>query len=230
MLDLNKVKAVIFDLDDTLYSRYLAARATFPGMLRELLYENRSEEFIDEAVRLMMANVAENSMVHERVFEALTSAYPTDKPYVRAKCLDYYYDHITDFAEPFSDTYRVLEGLRSRGIRLGIITNTPTGREASQRRKVEVLGIEKYFDAIIYSTAVGLRKPDRRIYDMTAELLGVPNESCLFVGDDPASDIRGAIGADMTAVFLDRFGYGDIFKNEPRVTRVLELSDYFDNI
>ena len=227
MIDFTNTRAVIFDLDDTLYSRYLAAKKTFPGMLRDLLFEGRSEEFIERATALMMENVAENSMVHERVFEALMSAYPTDKPYDRAACLDYYYKYLPELAEPFPDTVATLEMLKERGIKLGIITNTPTGRTASQKRKVEVLGIAKYFDEIIYSTECEYRKPDRRIYDMMADRLGVPSSECVFVGDDPASDITGALNADMRAVFIDRFGHGDIYKDNPRVTRVNSLSEYF---
>ena len=48
-------KAVLWDLDDTLYSRKEAARQMFPGMFRQCLYTDRTREFIQEAVDYMAA-------------------------------------------------------------------------------------------------------------------------------------------------------------------------------
>ena len=44
MFDIAKTKAVLWDLDDTLYSRTAAARMAFPGMFRQHLYTNRSDD------------------------------------------------------------------------------------------------------------------------------------------------------------------------------------------
>ena len=80
-------KAVLWDLDDTLYSRREAARQLFPGMFRTCLYTGRSEAFIDEAAAYMMTRIKHNSMTHEDAFQALLTRYPADKPYVREDCL-----------------------------------------------------------------------------------------------------------------------------------------------
>lgn len=225
MIDLTNKRAIIFDLDDTLYSRRGAAERTFPGMLRELLYTNRSEEFIAEAVELMMSKVSRNSMVHDGVFSALTEAYPTDKPFSRELCLDYYYEHISEFAELFPGTRELLIRLRERGMKIGVLTNITAARLYSQKKKIEALGLESLVDLIIFSGEVGIHKPDRRLFDLAAERLGVKNEECVFVGDDPESDVRGALGADMEAFFIDRFTDEGLFAGEERVSRICSLTE-----
>ena len=187
----------------------------------------KDEEFIEKAVNFMMTVVKRNSMVHEDSFRALLEKYPPDKPYVRSDCLDYYYEHITEFAVPFSEQINVIKRLNEMGVKNAIVTNIPTARLESQKKKIEVLGISSLFDAIVISAELGIQKPDRRIYDYTTNLLGVKNEECVFVGDDPDSDIIGAIGADMDAVWLDNYGCVSSLVNHPRVSRVKSVLEYF---
>ena len=220
-------KAVLWDLDDTLYSRVEAARCTFPGMFRTLLYPERSDEFIGEAVAYMMTQVKRNSMIHEDAFNALLERYPPDRPYDRAACLDYYYAHISDFMVPFSDAMETIVKLRAMGVKTAIVTNITPDRLDSQKRKVENLGIGGLFDAIVYSGEVGIHKPDRGIFDHAAALLGVANEDCLFVGDDPDSDVAGALGAGMEILWVDRWVYDGRYRDDPRVRRVGSVAEYF---
>lgn len=113
---------------------------------------------------------------------------------------------------------------------MAIVTNITPELLEHQHKKVEALGIAALFDAIIYSAEVGFHKPDRRIYDHTAAVLGVSNEDCLFVGDDPDSDIAGALAAGMEAVWLDRWNCGDLFAGNGRVHRVQSAGEYFGEL
>lgn len=227
MFDLARTKAVLWDLDDTLYSRVEAARQTFPGMFRELLYPNRSEKEIADAVDYMMTLVHRNSMIHEDAFRALLEKYPPDKPYVRADCLNYYYANITRFARVFPEQIQVVKKLRARGVKTAIVTNITADRLDSQKRKIDVLGIAELFDAVVISAEIGIHKPDRRIFDYTAKLLGVSNQECLFVGDDPDSDVAGARNADMEVLWIDQWENDSRFDNDPCVHRVRSVLEYF---
>ena len=227
MLDKEKIKAVLWDLDDTLYSRVAAARQTFPGMFKTLLYPDRPAEFIKEAVAFMMQNVRSNSMVHEDAFRALFAVYPPDRSYVREDCLAYYSEHLLEFAAPYPGALRILGELRRRGIKTALVTNITKERVAAQRRKIDVLGIAPLFDEILISGEVGFHKPDRRIFDLAASRLGVKNGECLFVGDDLTLDVLGALGADMEVVWLDIWGRGAGAVTDPRVHRVLHIEEYF---
>ena len=60
-------------------------------------------------------------------------------------------------------------------------------------------GWPELFDAVVISGEVGMRKPERRIYLLTAERLGLPPEQCVFV-DDLGPNVRGAVDAGMVGV------------------------------
>lgn len=220
-------KAILWDLDDTLYSRRDAVRRVFPGLFRACLYTDRSEEFINEAVSFMMTQVKRNSMTSEDYFQALLERYPADKPYNRAECLAYYYAHVRDYALPCAETVEIIKKRKKQGVKMAIVTNITPELLEHQKKKVQKLGIGDLFDVIVYSAELGIHKPDRRIFDHAAAMLGVSNEECLFVGDDPDSDVAGALSAGMEVVWLDRWGRENPFEDNPRVHRVGSVSDFF---
>jgi HAD superfamily hydrolase (TIGR01509 family) len=80
-------------------------------------------------------------------------------------------------------------------VRLAILSNSgPGAREVEQERH----DFAALFDPIVYSHEVGLTKPDARIYELTAQRLGLPIGSLVFV-DDVAANIDGARAAGMQA-------------------------------
>lgn len=227
MFDITKTKAVLWDLDDTLYSRVNAARQTFRGMLRELLYIDRSDAFIDEAVDYMMTKIYRNTMIHEDTFNALLQKYPSDKPYIRSVCVDYYFENISKYAEPFEEQIEVITKLREMGIKTAIVTNVAEDRIEFQRQKISALKIESLFDVVVMSGELGIHKPDRRIFETAANLLGVSTDQCIFVGDDPNADVAGALNSDMEVVWIDNWEYDGRFSDEPKVHRVKSVKEYF---
>lgn len=227
MFDSAKIKAVLWDLDDTLYSRRCAAHLTFPGMFKALLYPEKNDSFLQEAADYMMTKVHRNSMVPLEAFLQLTEKYPPEIPFDYDACLAYYYENMYKFARPAKAPLAVLQNLRTMGIKNAIVTNIPKERTADQWRKIKALGIETFFDAIVVSGELDIHKPDRRIFDHAAKLLGVSNEACLFVGDDPLSDIAGARSANMEAVWLDLRWEDDPFESDAFVHRVRSVTEYF---
>lgn len=228
MFDKSKTKAVLWDLDDTLYSRTDAARQMYPGLLRTLLYPGRSDAFIEEAADFIMTCVPRNSMIHPDAFDALLKKFPPDKPYVRSQCVEYYYAHLRSFVKPSPEALEVVGKLRAMGIKNAIVTNITPELLESQHKKIDALGIAPLFDVILYSAELGIHKPDRRIFDHAAEMLGVSNDQCVFVGDDPASDVAGALNAAMEVVWLDRFPYDGRYDGNKKVHRVKSVKEYFD--
>lgn len=227
MFDANQFRGVLWDLDDTLYSRTAAVRQLFPHMFRQHLYRNRSDAWIEAAVQFMLQHLRRGVMVHPDAFSELNEAYPFDLPFLFSDCQAYYYTHLREYVTPDPEAVEILKDLRSQGIKTGIITNITPELLESQKKKVAALGIEDLFDTIIYSAEFGVHKPDRRIFDHGASALGVANEQCLFVGDDPHSDVAGALGADMEVVWLSPFADDNSFENHPKVHRISAFREYF---
>jgi putative hydrolase of the HAD superfamily len=69
---------------------------------------------------------------------------------------------------------------KASGRRMGMLTNNVREWEPLWRAK---LPVDEIFEVVVDSGFVGYRKPDREIYDLTLERMGVPAEECLFVDD-----------------------------------------------
>jgi putative hydrolase of the HAD superfamily len=84
-----------------------------------------------------------------------------------------------------------LEAMRGAGLRLGVISNTFVPGFVHDRH-LEMTGLLEFFSVRVYSSGVGYRKPDRRIFQAALRQLDVPAQQTLFVGDLVKTDIIGA--------------------------------------
>ena len=102
----------------------------------------------------------------------------------------------------YDDVVPALDRLRARGVVIGIISNWDT-RLAGV---LSGLGVGGYFADVISSAAVGLRKPDPRIFELACARIGTDPECAAHVGDHHYADFYGARSAGMKAVLIDRSG------------------------
>jgi putative hydrolase of the HAD superfamily len=100
--------------------------------------------------------------------------------------------------KPRSDAPDTLRALRQRGFKVGLVSNcspdTPPAWELSD--------FAPLFDATIFSSSVGMWKPDPRIYRLALERLGVKPEEAMFVGDGDSNELTGATNAGMSAIMI----------------------------
>jgi putative hydrolase of the HAD superfamily len=104
------------------------------------------------------------------------------------------------FVEPVSGAQPLLLALHERRIPHAILTN---GWNPLQRRKADHIGFK---GAVFVSDDIGARKPNRRAFAILADHLGVPPACVWYVGDDPRTDVLGALGAGMRAVWFNPDG------------------------
>ena len=97
------------------------------------------------------------------------------------------------------DAYDVLETLKTRGFKLGLITN---GTERSQMGKIERLDLHAYFETIVISETTGIKKPDPEIFKMALNDLNLKASEAYYVGDHPTNDIAGAETIGITGIWL----------------------------
>ena len=95
-----------------------------------------------------------------------------------------------------STTHALLESLRDRGLKLGLVSNAIDPPELL-RRDLEQLGVAQRIDVAVFSSELGRRKPDPAIFLHALDELGVAPERALFVGDRPAVDVAGAAALGM---------------------------------
>ena len=126
----------------------------------------------------------------------------------------------------FDDVAPVMDVLAARGLVIGMITNI-------DRDGVELaagLGLAGRLDVIVTSGEVGADKPSPRIFVEALRRAGVEAGQAVHVGDQPASDVDGALAAGISAVLLDRDGNHPGFDRCPRIVGMSELPSLLDEL
>ena len=100
---------------------------------------------------------------------------------------------------PVAGAVETIAALRERGLKTGLIT-VCSEDVVSLWEETDFHGL---FDAEVFSAAVGLRKPDPRIYRIALEKLGVKPKDAMFVGDGANDELGGAERVGMTAVGVE---------------------------
>jgi putative hydrolase of the HAD superfamily len=83
---------------------------------------------------------------------------------------------------------------------LALITDA---QSAYARAELHKVGLLEYFDPIVVSGDLGYRKPDRRLFQLALDAIGVAAENTLYVGNDLHRDVFGASRAGMVTVLFD---------------------------
>jgi putative hydrolase of the HAD superfamily len=130
---------------------------------------------------------------------------------------------------PRAGAVETLQELRARGLRLGLISIC-TDDVPEIWHETPFAGL---FDSTVFSCAVGLRKPDPRIYLLACEELGVQPAEAMFVGDGANDELAGAERVGMQAVLIHRAGEDPPWEElrdwaGPRITSVPEVLSLLD--
>ena len=96
-------------------------------------------------------------------------------------------------------THALLEALRGRGLKLGLVSNA-FDPGWLLHRDLEQMGLAERLDFSVFSSEVGKRKPHPAIFERALEALTVTAEDTVFVGDRLYEDVRGAAELGMTTV------------------------------
>ena len=100
------------------------------------------------------------------------------------------------------DTKPVLAELKQQGYKLGIISNA--GDDQDIHKLIDKAEIRSFLDLIISSAAMGIRKPDPRIFEWALADLKVDHHRAAVIGDTLDADILGAKNANLFSIFLTR--------------------------
>ena len=170
------LKAVIFDLDDTLYSEKEYVRSGYQK-IAEIL-----PEVENAAEKLWTLFEAKKSAIDE-----LLKMENIESEEVKQACLRAYRCQIPDI-HLYEGVAEMLKEFKDKGLKLGIITD---GRPEGQRAKMQVLGLEKMVDYIIVTDEFGgpeFRKPNPIAFQTMKEKLGVEYNEMCYLGDNIKKD------------------------------------------
>jgi putative hydrolase of the HAD superfamily len=200
------LRAVIFDLGDTLLdfepmdTRVLfrsAARLTYD----KLAAQGATMPPFDRYTRIYFRGVKWSYLwakLSRREFNSLDllrkfhrrMGLPADEELLREMAW-HWYEPVMAHTRVEENLGPTLAGIRDAGLRLGVISNTFVPGFVHDRH-LEMAGLLQFLPVRIYSSEVGYRKPDRRIFEAALSRLGVSAAETLFVGDLIKTDIIGA--------------------------------------
>lgn len=190
------IKAVIFDIDNTMYD-FDKANRTGMAALRKYAAENFGME-PDEAVELIkrcMDIVAERTggncaALHNRLlrFQCFLEQIGSTDYGKALEMYHVYWDALIEDMEPEPGLLSLLRSLRERGIKIGIGSDMTA---YMQYKKLIKLGAMRYLDFIVTSEEAGAEKPTPRFFELCVEKAGCKPEECVFIGDSLKKDVIG---------------------------------------
>jgi len=200
-------RAVLFDLDDTLFDHRTSARealrAIHRGHAADLDFgalERHHAIHLEELhLEVLAGRIGLDDARRERfrrVFLAL--GVPLEPEAVNAVATAYRSGYMTS-RRALAGAAALLTAVR-RHARIVIVTNNLLDE---QQDKLQYCGLAPLVDALVASEDVGVSKPDPGIFRIALERAGVPADQAVMVGDSWANDIAGARGAGIRAVWFN---------------------------
>ena len=194
------IRAVLLDMGGTLYYEAWDFEQTLARLLAEAglsLEEVPTPGEIYRSLGLRGHGAGEASLeAAAALYLALAGERPTPARVEEIHGL--LVEHVASSLKPYKWTRRVLEELAEEGYRLVVVSNASTHRAVV--RALEREGLLDFFDAVVTSRLVGVRKPDHRIFHFALHLVGARPGEAVHVGDSPYEDVFGAKNAGLRAV------------------------------
>ena len=195
---MSKSKAVIFDLDDTLYPERAFVMSGFRAVAdwAEASLGRAAETTFTQLLLLWEHGNQSNT------FDAWCAAARIDVTDTTIEDMVTVYRNHTPRIEVPQETRATLSQLQG-GYLLGLVSD---GWLAVQQKKLAALGIGDYFDAVVFSDQFGRAawKPSTRPFEAVLEQLQTAADRSVYVGDNPSKDFLGPNRLGMISVQLKR--------------------------
>lgn len=189
--------AVLFDLDCTLVDRLHSIRqyaTRFAEDFRHRLVPTSVERIAEVLIAADGLGYRPATRSHDITTNLVWQVPPT-----LDEVTAHWNRHFPSLAVAMDGAVEALETLQTLGLALGVVTN---GTVRVQEQKLDVLGLRRYFQTVVVSEAVGVKKPHPAIFQYALAGVGSAAEHAWFVGDHPENDILGASRAGLQTVWL----------------------------
>jgi HAD superfamily hydrolase (TIGR01509 family) len=208
---LSDLKAILFDVDDTLFDRngaQLMALDVIAREFRDLFAGIDRQELVDaflESDRLttleFYGDIPTIKNVRVRRAQVFLDLLGLDG--ARADAIaELYVQAYPRMNAPVDGAVALVEALAPR-FQLGVVSNSLPD---VQYQKLETLGIRHFFECIVLSEEFGIRKPAPAIFWHATGLLGREPDECLYVGDSYTADVVGAKRAGLPVCWFNPGG------------------------
>ena len=204
---MQKIKNIFFDLDHTLWDFDKNSDLTFFKILQKNNIKIDVNKFLFEYHPINRKywdmyrenRVSKSDLRFFRLSDTFNKLnYKVDDDIINKLAIDYI-EYLSDFNNLIPDTFLVLEELKLK-YNMHIITN---GFKEVQRRKLEKSKLIHYFKTVTISEDVGVKKPDKLIFEHAIFSAKAKIENSIMIGDNYHADILGASALGMRAIYFN---------------------------
>lgn len=192
------IKAVIFDLDDTLISerQYIESGYCHIAKLLSKKLDKDEKEIYEQLIKLFNKS---SKNVFNRLLDNLGVSYSQN---TIIELVEEYRNHLPDI-KFFDDVIPCLQQLKDKNFKLGLITD---GYASAQRKKLEAVKAYNYFDEIIITDELGREywKPHPKAFEIIKEKFTVEFNEMVYVGDNPVKDFYISAIYPITTIKINR--------------------------
>jgi putative hydrolase of the HAD superfamily len=222
----NVLRAVLFDLDDTLFDHRLCARTALTELHAahpefhscplddfEHLHATQLEALHPPVTRGEMPLDEARRERLRRLFRAVGATPPEDRI---AEAAESYRASYVRLRQPISGAAALLAGVKARAL-VGIVTNNLLEEQQDKLRQCELDG---YIDELVVSEKAGVSKPDPRIFEIALDRLGCRRDEVVMVGDSWVADVAGAVAAGIRPIWFNP-------QRKPRPEAALDVDEIY---
>ena len=225
-----KIQHVFFDLDHTLWDFEKNSDLTFQKVFDKQQVQVNLQDFLRvykplnrEFWKLYREEkISKEALRYQRLKKAFDAVnYSISDALIDTIAIEYI-EFLPHFNHLFDHTFDILDYLKPK-YQLHIITN---GFEEVQTKKMQSSQIHHYFDKIITSESVGVKKPNPRVFEHALTIAKATKDNSMMIGDSVEADIEGALQVGMKAIHCNFEGEEVVATNFKSITSLLEIKQY----
>ena len=229
-----KMQHVFFDLDNTLWDHrrnaYLTIKDLFEKQEITSKYNIDFEEFhtvyhdINEDLwEKIRDGIIGKEYLREHRFYDSFMYFGVDNKELALYFEENFLDNIVSHNELVEGAEEVLEYLKAKNYKLHIISN---GFQEVTERKCTLSGIAPYFETITSADAIGVRKPNPKIFEYSLGLSDAKKEESIMIGDDWIADALGGRDFGMESIFFDVYKEDKKEAGLKSITHLQQIKEY----
>ena len=230
------LKAVLFDLGGTLVGftdedKHLSRRA-----LGAYLSQRRYDVALDSVVQIskrvwetytVFADTTLIEVPFPRLMQSILYQLGIDdyaNNEVLAEAITHFYYPVVEDSYLLTGVLNLLTRLQENELRLGLVTDNESA--FFHTSLLQKHGLEQFFDSIIVSYKLGVRKPHSAMFLKCLDNLNVNVSEAVFIGDKPIHDICGAKAVGLRCIWMKRQGYQNVpLEPDWTVTSIPQLEE-----